>query len=251
MDGTTNDKNQDINLNFPDSSCNLPSSSQYTDTLASVTSPKTVELVDSYKNISDDNTVTSSTHETSELKNHENSEQAKDSAFGKLNRSLKISKKRRRIMTLDDEDDGNSNEEKGVSVNAEDFKESSSIDEIESESDSETSKAKNLLKKAVIIRVPKRSRILDSDDDDVIQTSVDDIGLLDDCQPKSDDELNSEIVVDDPIFSFATQEMQENVSMEISSKQEDREEKAGNLDIDEVAQYFDESAEKIQSDNDE
>lgn len=130
-------------------------------------------------------------------------------------------KRRRRIFQLneDDSDDENELKREVLQISPEKDKEKTQNDENETEdstpdSDSDdpsvdpcTLKVRSLLKSAVIIQGPERKkkkrRVLESDDEDEMQTSVDDIGLMESNENENeiDDELfNSDIIVSETTF---------------------------------------------------
>jgi hypothetical protein len=123
-------------------------------------------------------------------------------------------KRRRRILQLNDEESDDESELKNemqLQISPEKDKESaeSNAKSEESESDEEKDpkaiKARFLLKSAVIIQGPaskKKKRVLDSDEEDEMQTSVDDIGLMDTNDNENEDDLydNSDIIVSDAGF---------------------------------------------------
>lgn len=117
-------------------------------------------------------------------------------------------KRRRRILQLneDDSDDDSELKKEILQISPEKEKEKAENESEESESDGEKDpeafKARSLLKSAVIIHGPaskKKKRVLESDEEDEMQTSVDDIGLMG--ETNEDDEMYSEdIIVSDAVF---------------------------------------------------
>jgi hypothetical protein len=130
-------------------------------------------------------------------------------------------KRRRRIMQLADDDSeeeddlkneillsspekDNQDAERGEnSVDSTSDRESD--DDPSIANDPEALKARSLLKSAVIIKGPeskkKKKRVLESDDEDLMQTSVDDIGMVDtNDNENEDDEMLDDMIVDEPVF---------------------------------------------------
>lgn len=130
-------------------------------------------------------------------------------------------KRRRRILQLNEEDDSDDdNELKKQLLNDSFGKENENDCEKEADKSSPDSddpsfaddpsafKARSLLKSAVIILGPdskkKKRRVLESDDEDEVQTSVDDIGLIEPNELENDEEsLHSDIIISDAGFATA------------------------------------------------
>lgn len=128
-------------------------------------------------------------------------------------------KRRRRILQLNDDDseDENELEKEMLQISPEKDKEKANEpgDTEDSSPDSESDdpnidpsalKARSLLKSAVIIHGPdsrkKKKRVLESDEEDEMQTSVDDIGLMESNENENDDDdmFVNDIVVSEPTF---------------------------------------------------
>lgn len=127
-------------------------------------------------------------------------------------------KRRRRILQLneDDSDDDSELKKELLQISPEKDKEKENdADTEDSSADSESDdpsandpgalKARFLLKSAVIIQGPeskkRKKRVLESDDEDEMQTSVDDIGLMETNENENDDEMfGSDIVVSETTF---------------------------------------------------
>lgn len=110
------------------------------------------------------------------------------------------SKKRRRILQLNDSDD-ECDLKKELQISPEKkVEEEVESEESETDADPEAIKARSLLKSAVIIHGPasrKKKRVLESDEEDEMLTSVDDIGLIETNENENDEEMfNSDIIVD-------------------------------------------------------
>lgn len=125
-------------------------------------------------------------------------------------------KRRRRILQLNEDDSDDGNElKKELLVSPEKDKEKkendrtgdSSLDSDSDdppENDPEALKARFLLKSAVIIQGPdskkRKKRVLESDEEEM-QTSVDDIGLMSNENDENDEEMfDNDIVVSEPVF---------------------------------------------------
>jgi hypothetical protein len=112
------------------------------------------------------------------------------------------SKKRRRILQLNEDSEEECDLKKELEVSPEKKVETIESDDSESgdEKDPEAFKARSLLKSAVIIQGPtgkKKKRVLDSDEEDEMLTSVDDIGLMESNENENEEELyNNDIIVD-------------------------------------------------------
>lgn len=128
-------------------------------------------------------------------------------------------KRRRRILQLNEEDSDDENdlkkqliqespEKEAEKADADRSSSGSESDEDLSKADPEALKARYLLKTAVIIKGPKeikkkkKKRVLESDDEDEMRTSVDDIGLMgDSMEPEEEDEfLDNDIIISEPII---------------------------------------------------
>jgi hypothetical protein len=127
-------------------------------------------------------------------------------------------KKRRRIVMLNDDDSDDDCEMKKDVANKSD----ENVEEKDSEHESKSEEAKNeeseneesnpdalkvktLLKSAVIIHDPddrkkkkQRQRVLDSDEEDHMQTSVDDIGMINEDDMNEDEALVDNIIISEP-----------------------------------------------------
>lgn len=126
-------------------------------------------------------------------------------------------KRRRRILQLNEDDSDDGNElKKELLVSPEKDKEKKDNDDrtgdssLDSDSDDppendpEALKARFLLKSAVIIQGPdskkRKKRVLESDEEEM-QTSVDDIGLMSNENEENDEEMFvNDIVVSEPVF---------------------------------------------------
>lgn len=135
-------------------------------------------------------------------------------------------KRRRRILQLNEDDSDDENEFKKellqVSPEKEKEKEVESEDSsLDSDSDDPSNddprafKARSLLKSAVIIQGPeskkKKKRVLESDEEDAMMTSVDDIGMIE----TNEDELNDEdLLSNDIIVTETAYEIEESDKVE-------------------------------------
>lgn len=164
------------------------------------------ELVDfpcSLDEKNDENIVSSSTNQQDSVDLLESLVESKNSPLNPAESSIKVSKYRRRIMLLEDDEDDEASQELELSDKEKCIEEQENP---RSDEDSETdsSNAKKLLKSAVIIRGPNtKKRILDSDEDeDVMKTSVDDIGLLEDNSEilSRDEQTEGKIILADSIL---------------------------------------------------
>lgn len=128
-------------------------------------------------------------------------------------------KRRRRILQTNEEDSDDENdlkkqliespEKEAEKADADRSSSGSDSDEDLSRADPEALKARYLLKTAVIIKGPvekkkkKKKRVLESDDEDEMRTSVDDIGLMGDSIENDDAEdeyLDNDIIISEPIM---------------------------------------------------
>lgn len=127
-------------------------------------------------------------------------------------------KRRRRILQLNEEDSDDENdlkkqliespEKDSEKIGADRSSPESESDEDLSKADPEALKARYLLKTAVMIKGPedkkkkRKKRVLESDDEDEMQTSVDDIGLMGDSNENDadDDYLDNDIIISEPII---------------------------------------------------
>lgn len=126
-----------------------------------------------------------------------------------------LKKRRRRILREDDSDDESELKREMLLISPEKDNEKTKNDEetedSSPDSDSDdlcsSNKVRSLLKSAIIIQGPvckkKKKRVLESDDEYDLQTSVDDIGLINENENDIDDELcNGSIVVTDADFQI-------------------------------------------------
>lgn len=130
-------------------------------------------------------------------------------------------KRRRRILQLnqDDSDEENELKKELLQISAEKDTDNAEGNETEDSTVDSTSdddlpndpdalKVRSLLKSAVIIHGPeskkkKKRRVLESDEEDEMQTSVDDIGLIESNENENEDELfNSDILVSEAAFEI-------------------------------------------------
>ena len=131
-------------------------------------------------------------------------------------------KRRRRILQLNEDDSDDENELKKQLLQDSPEKEKEQVDRNKATSDSDSDdpsnvdpealKARYLLKSAIRIQGPesktkkkkRKKRVLESDDEDELQTSLDDIGLVDSNEhddDNDDDFLCNDIIVSEPVFA--------------------------------------------------
>ncbi|XP_070498739.1 protein starmaker-like [Chironomus tepperi] len=210
------------------SDCNIQFQTAEDTVQKEVTNENVQETIENPENITEDTEKTTKENATSELNVDETATGSSEKAVGSKSFKRDISgKKRRRIVVLNDDDsEDEENELKKELLNRssdieQDDKKSdkSSEQDADSENDSEEEKpeelasstnrnflkAKYLLKTAVIIEDPdknkkkkKKQRVLDSDDEDQLHTSVDDIGLLG--NENENEEEEEEIFTDDIVI---------------------------------------------------
>lgn len=178
--------------------------------------------------------------------------------------STSSSKKRRRIVLLNDDDDSDEASElkkellnksseldevvkndkdeiikNGKSGNGSEADNESEHEETENLTDLGALKAKYLLKNAVIIQDPdkkkkKSSRVLDSDEDDQLQTatSVDDIGLMNENE-EEEESFDNGILIAEPIIPIASNINTENT--EINEKMDEKKSEVEQQNIENMA----------------
>lgn len=144
------------------------------------------------------------------------------------------SKKRKRIVLLNDEDSDDTEDLKKEVFDKSDEQDESSAtkndnspsSEADNESDQEETenltdigalKAKFLLKNAVIIQGPdkkKKKRLLDSDDEEQVHTtSIDDIGLVNENE-NEEESFENDILITEPIIAIENTDMAQEMSEE-------------------------------------
>lgn len=106
----------------------------------------------------------------------------------------------RRIMMLNDNDSEDEEDSQRTEIFNDEHISDEKDESDENVDDPESIKAKTLLKNAVIIQssIRRKKRVLESDDEDAIETTLDDIGIIEENNEAEVEEINNEIIIEEP-----------------------------------------------------